>query len=343
MENKKTLKQIDFVKIAKTIIKNKKKFLYVLPVAFVVACAIIFPIPRYYTCTVKLAPEISSMNGSSLTDIVSSFGFDLNNAKSQADAISPDLYPQLMESVDFRTSLFPLRVSTLDGKVTTSYYEYLMKYQKKSWVVMLINSLSPSNKVDTDYRKINPFRLTKEQKKINDAIDDNIKCTVDKKTYVISITVTDQDPLVCALMADSVKEKLQDFITKYRTNKANNDLEYTRVLYQKAKDSYEKARQLYAAYSDANTDLVLQSFKSKQEDLENDMQLKYNTYSALATQLQKAQARVQERTPAFTTLQSASVPLRPAGPRRTIFVLIVLVLSFFGTTLYALYKEGDFS
>ena len=43
-------------------------------------------------------------------------------------------------------------------------------------------------------------------------------------------------------------------------------------------------RQLYASYSDANSDVVLASFRSKQEDLENEMQLKFNVYSTVSAQ-----------------------------------------------------------
>lgn len=339
-------KQIDFTKIYKAAVKHKRSYFIVLPIVFVLACFIILSVPRYYNCTVELAPEISSMSGSSLTDLASSFGIDVSRSSSQADAISPELYPQLMKSVDFKTSLFPIKVKTLDGKISTSYYNYLSKYQSFPWWTKIILSIKKMFASKDDLKrtsgKVNSFWMTRKQKTVCDAIDGKIKCVVDKKTYVISLTVEDQDPLVCATMADSVKVRLQSFITEYRTNKAKNDMEYIRQLYVKAKADYEKARQVYGAYSDANTDLILQSFKSKQEDLENDMQLKYNAYSTLATQLQNARAKVQERTPVFTTLQSASVPLKAAGPKRMIFVGIMTILAFIGITIYSSLKEKVF-
>jgi uncharacterized protein involved in exopolysaccharide biosynthesis len=65
------------------------------------------------------------------------------------------------------------------------------------------------------------------------------------------------------------------------------------------------------------------------------MQLKFNTYSALSTQLQQAKAKVQERTPAFTLLKGAEVPIKPAGPKRMIFVLAMTILAFIVLTLYS--------
>ena len=128
-------------------------------------------------------------------------------------------------------------------------------------------------------------------------------------------------------MSERAMQQLQSFITEYRTGKASNDVEYYKKLTQKAKEVYEKSRRLYGSYADANTDVMLQSYKSKQDDLENDMQLKFNTYSTLNTQLQQAEAKLQERTPAFTVLKSASVPIKPAGPKRMIFVLGVTFIS----------------
>ncbi len=344
MESNNPVRQIDFVKISKAAMKRKRLYIYSLPAAFAIACFIILSVPRYYTCTVKLAPEMSSLNASSLNDIASSFGFDIGGASGSNDAIFPEMYPELMESVTFRTGLFPIDVHTADGEINTTYYDYLANKQKAPWWSVVKSKISRlfAEKQPAGNGKVDPFRMTKRQKDVCDMIGDKIICDVDKKNSVISITVTDQDALICATMADSVRTRLQAFITEYRTNKAKIDYEYTKGLYAEAKKGYEKARQIYAAYADANTDLTLTSFKSKVDDLENEMQLKFNTYSSVSIQLQAARARVQERTPAFTTLQAASVPIKPAGPKRMIFVAAITLLTFVITTIYAAYKEDCF-
>ena len=96
MENKEEhLKQIDVVAIAKEMKKHKKLYLIALPVTFVLSCLLILCVPRYYSSTAKLAPEISSFSSSSLGDIASSFGFDLGGSAANGDAIFPELYPEL--------------------------------------------------------------------------------------------------------------------------------------------------------------------------------------------------------------------------------------------------------
>lgn len=340
---KKEIKPIDFSFILKAIIKNRKAFFYTMPIVFVLSSLIIISIPRSYTCEVKLAPESTSSGIGSIGALASSFGVNLANKLDNEDAISPELYPDLMNSIDFKVSLFPIMIQTKDKKIKTTYYNYLEKHQKYAWWLIPINYIKKmfEKKEDKPFdssKKIDPFILTKKQKDIASLIEQKIDCEVDKKTNVISIVVTDQDPLVCATMADSIKSRLQLFITDYRTNKAKIDLEYTKKLYVEAKSSYDKARQLYATFSDENQELILESYKAKQEDLENEMQLKYNNYNSICQQLLAAKAKVQERTPAFTTLQSASVPNKPSKPKRMLFVLAMLFLTFVITSIYSINK-----
>ena len=95
-------------------------------------------------------------------------------------------------------------------------------------------------------------------------------------------------------------------------------------------------RRQYAAISDASTNVTLRSAVLKMEDMENDMQLKFNTYTTINAQLQAAKAKVQERTPAFTVLKGAAVPVKPAGPKRVVFVAAMLFLASLVTIGYIL-------
>ena len=341
MAENKTQEIINLRQVIKKIWDKRKLFYKVIPITMVVSAIYIFPVPRYYSCSVMLAPETETpgTNGM-LGSLASSFGIDVGNLMSP-DAISPELYPDLMESNDFIVSLFPIKVVNQDGDLKTTYLDYMQNHQAespwsmpKTWIVNLFKSDDEGGN-----GKIDPFRLTRDQKDLVDLIMSNINCDVDKKTDVITITVTDQDPLICATMADSIRTRLQSFITDYRTNKARIDLEYYKKLASEAKQDYEKARRLYGSYADANNDIVLESFRAKQTDLENDMQLKYNTYTVLNTQLQAAVAKVQERTPAFTVLQGASVPVKPKGPRRMIFIFGMTFLACLITAFTIVRKD----
>lgn len=332
--------EIDLRAVLKRVISKKWRIIIVAAIAFAVSCIMIFPVPRYYTASVELAPELDLQTGwgGGIADIASSMGLNLNDGLT-LDAISPELYPELLKSNNFVINLIDCKVKSSDGKINTTYYDYLAQYQKYSPWAKAIGAVasifkSEESGGDGGKKSIDPFKLTKEEDDIFNVIKGSIRCSVDKKTDVITIVVEDQDPLIAATMSNAAMHQLQEFITRYRTSKARNDVDYYTKLTKEAKAQYEKARRLYGGYSDANMDVLLQSFKSRQEDLENNMQLKFNTYSGLNTQLEAAKAKLQERTPAFTVLKSASVPIRPAGPKRMMFVAGFTLMALFISVVY---------
>lgn len=338
---------IDFGKIFKDLLKHKTLYYKVLPLAFILAAIYAISLPNYYSCTVKLAPELGSAakSGGGLASLASSFGVNLGGAQAGADAITPTLYPDLMNSVDFKTALFPVKVTRESDNQTFTYYDYLMNEQKAPWWAeakkAFFGLFSAPKPVVEPVEAVNPFKLTKEQTDIVKAINQNVVCDVDKKTFVISINVTDQDPLICATLADSVKTRLQKFITDYRTSKARVDFEYNLKLSREAKVRYEKARDRYVAYADSHRNVSSQIAQTKQADLQNEMNLQQQIYQQVVAQLQQAEMKVQQETPAFTTFQSATVPVLKAGPKRAQMCLIFLFLAFLGTTAWILYKEDD--
>lgn len=339
METQQEYTTVDWRKVFKEIWKRKKIYAIVLPNVFVLACIYILSIPRTYDTDTSMAPEVESPSASgSLSDIASSFGLDISDMQS-ADAITPLLYPNLMDDNGFVSKTFNIFVTTQDGTVKTSYYDYLKNHQKHSWMENVkgsIGNLFKKEKKEEPKGKFNPYRPSKKDDEIISKIRKNIKFSVDKKTGLITISVTDQDPLIAKTIADSMRSRLQEFITKYRTNKAVNDYNHYKKLVAQAKADYEKVRRAYGSYSDANMDVVLESYHSKQEDLENDMQLKFNAYSALVNQMNAARAKVQERTPVFTIVKGAAVPIKPTAPKRMVFVIIWVFIAFLGISLYVL-------
>lgn len=328
--------------------KKKKLYIRVLCLTFFGVWLLTLCYPDYYRCRVTLVPESGSSSNSmgSLLSLASSFGMNLGNGSGKdADAITPVLYPDLMKSTDFVTSLFDIQVKRDSDKHTMSYYEYIRDYQKKPLWSEAMRSLGEWLSSDKKKKKKEPldlFRLTPEQKIIMAKIVENVSCQVDKKTEVIYIDVKDQDPVVSAMVADSVRSLLQQSLTDYRTSKARHDLAYIQRLHKEAKQSYERSCDLYADFVDSNRDVVLESVRQQQTRLENEMQLRYNNYNALSAQLLAALAKVQEKTPAFTTLERATVPMLEAGPNRKMIILLCTFLAFVFLTVWIMYKEDIF-
>ena len=341
---------IDFVKIFKDLKKYKKLYYKVLAIAAVIAVIYTLSLPNYYKVTVKLSPELNSTRRSnSLSSLASSFGLNLNSAMANStEALFPTLYPDLMNSVAFHTTLFNIPVHRDKETEVMTYYDYLLNEQKSPWwskaigaTTKAIFSLFMDEKKKDDKQEVDPFRLTRKQAAIVKSMKRRIVCDVDKKTMVITIDITDQDPLIAATMADSVQHRLQDFITDYRTKKARKDLEYSQKAYDEARQRYDSARISYATFADANQRLILESVRSEQTNLNQELVIQAQVYTQASAQLQQAELDVQKDTPAFAVLEPATVPVRKAGPARAKMCMIFLFLAFLGTTAWILYKEDD--
>lgn len=343
MAERKDINVIDIRVVFKKIWDRKKLFFKVLPVVFVLSCLYIICIPRSYTTTCKLAPEsLNAMGGGTLGALASTVGIDLTQMESN-DAITPMLYPDLMEDNGFVVSLFDVEVAKRDGSLRTTYYDYLCNHQNYPWWAYCISwaksLLKSEESLDVDSSVIaekNSYVLSKKDDDVAKAIRGNITLGIDKKTGVISVAVEDQDPYICKTIADSVSVHLQQFITDYRTNKARVDLEFYAQLMENAKAEYEGLRRKYNAFVDANNNVVLQSYKSRQSDMESELSLKFQTYSTITAMYQQALGKVQERTPAFTILKGAEMPLKAAKPKRMIFVGMMVLIAFFCVSIYIL-------
>ena len=334
MEEKKKIIDISLIEVFKILKADFRKVCIYSCTAGVIGVILAFATPKIYKSTVILAPEESGSSFSgSISSLAAMVGMNMKIGQT-GDALYPEIYPDLMESTSFIVGMFPVTVKKSKTDETYTYFDYLQKYQKLAfyeypidWMNSLKEMLSnedqpkPGHKADSKH-------LTKKEYDIVKSIIGKINCSVDKKTNVITIEVKDQDPQIAATIADSAQMHLQRTITDYRTKKARIDLEYMQKLFDEAHKEYTKARQKYASFGDANSKVVLQSVQSKLDDLENEMQLKYTIYQQVVEQLQLAKAKVQERTPAFTIVQEASVPVKHSSRPKIVTLIIWMILGF---------------
>ncbi len=334
-DNKKII-DLNIIEIIKLLQSDKKKIIIYSITAGVIGVLLAFGTPKKYKSTVMLAPEESGGGFSgSLSSLSAMVGLNMKFGQT-GDALYPEIYPNIVSSTDFIIGMFPVEISTKDNSVKCDYYTYWEKHQKiavsdypKALLVKLKGMFSKKEESSPlKSKQEGTISLSRKQEEIAKAMSSMVECSVDKKTSVITITVEDQDPRVAALIADSIKQHLQIAITDYRTKKSRLDMDYMGKLYDEAKNDYDKARQTYATYSDTHQGIVLQKYKTKELELENEMELKYNIFQTVAEQLQLAKAKVQEKTPAFTVLQSATVPNKHSSRPKIVTLVIWMVLGF---------------
>lgn len=326
--------EIDWMEILRKIISIRKTLYKAAGVGVVLGIIIALSIPKQYTVKVTLSPEMGGDKASGgLASLASSFLGGGGNSNS-SDALNVALAPDIVASTPFILELFDTHVQTLDGKLDTTLIAYLDEQKTPWWgyikavpsmAIGAIKSLF-AEKVNTA-SELNPFQLTEEEFQKVEGLKQSIAIEIDKKTAITTITVTLQDPKVTAIVADSVVEKLQQYIIDYRIKKAKEDCAYLEQLYKERQQEYYDAQSKYAHYFDTNRNIALQSVRAEQERLQNDMNLAYQVYSQVAQQLQVARAKIQEEKPVFALIEPATIPLQPSGTsRKTILLAVIIVI-----------------
>ena len=335
--------EINLMDLLRKVIAMRKTLYKAAGIGLVVGIIIAFSIPRQYTVSVTLAPEMGSDSKSSgLASMAASF-LGAGSMSSSPDALNATLSSEIVSSTPFLLELFDTRVKSLDGEVDTTLVAYLDKQSAPWWSLILrapgkaITAMKGLFTEDSDtVSTLNPFQLTKEENKKIETLRKTIQASIDKKTGITTLSVTLQDPKVTAMVADSVVAKLQQYIINYRIAKAQEDCAYLEQLYKERQQEYYDAQQSYARYVDANKSLVLQSVRTEQERLQNDMNLAYQVYSQVAQQLQVARAKIQEEKPVFAVVEPATVPLQASNSRKMVVIGIVF-LALVGTVGWKLF------
>ena len=349
--------EIDLMEYARKLWTARKLLLKVAGIAVIVGVVIALTTPKQYTVTMKLAPESTKSGGAGLSGIASMLG--AGSIGNDGDALNITLYPDIVSSTPFILDLMDTQVKTIDEEQPdTTLVGYLKEYTSKSLIGTVMSlpfkairgiiSLFKDEEEEKGVKEINPFQLTKEQSRTVQGLKKMIVANVDKKTGVTTVSVTMQDPLVAAILTDTVVVKLKEHITKYRVSKAEEDCKYWEQLNDQRRDEYHAKQKLYAEYVDANQNVILKSVRIEQERLQNDMNLAYQVYSNVATQLQMAKAKVQDAKPVFAVVEPASVPLQPSGTSRkmilvgTVFLFVAAAAAWvlFGQDFLKKVKEG---
>ncbi|WP_303187408.1 chain-length determining protein [Phocaeicola coprocola] len=325
---------IDWMDILRRIYTIRKTLYKAAGIGVVLGIIIALSIPKQYTVTVTLSPEMGGDKASGgLASLASSFlggGATSNNN----DALNVTLAPDIVASTPFVLELFNTRVQTLDEELDTTLVTYLDEQRTPWWgyikaapglAIGAIKSLF-TEEADTTVT-LNPFQLTEKEAAKVKGLRQSILAEVDKKTAMTTITVTLQDPKVTAIVADSVVAKLQQYIIDYRIKKAKEDCAYLEELYKERQQEYYEAQSKYAHYFDTNRNIAFQSVRAEQERLQNDMNLAYQVYSQVAQQLQVARAKIQEEKPVFAVVEPATIPLEPSGSSRKVIVVGIMFLT----------------
>ena len=335
----------DAIAIDKSLWAGRKLIIICTAVFIVLGLVAALTMVRTYTVSTTMVPQVSSSRSSSLSSLASLAGFDISSTTSGAD-LSPIIYPQIVSSTPFRRALIytPLHYEKADTAVCM--YTYDMEYSKptvfgtiKKYTVGLPGTIMgalrgtkedlvlPEDGATSDEPQ--PVLVSKDEEKVMETVAKNVVLTADKKEGYLTLTVVGAEPLQTAELAMKAQQLLQEEITRFRTEKAQSQLDYIQARYNEVKAEAESYQATLAAVTDRS-----QSMTTTRARIERDrIQSKYNTantiYQEMAKQLEQAKMQVKQDTPVFTVVQPVTVPSKPSNSRAKTLV----IWTFFGFIL----------
>ena len=329
--------EIDLMDLLRKVIGIRKKIYKATGIGLLIGIIVAISIPKQYTVEVSLSPEIGNNKGGGLSGLAASFlgsgvpmgdGTDALNASLSADIVSSTPFLLELSAMEIPvTKNKGMTLNTYLDEETSPWWSYVIGFP--GMVIDGVKSLFTEKDEITSFGKANQgtIELSKMESMKIEILKKMITASVDKKTSMTSVAVTLQNPRVAAVVADSVVKKLQKYIIDYRTFKAKEDCLYLEKLFKERQQEYYATQKKYADYLDSHDNIILQSVRTEQERLQNDMSLAYQVYSQVASQLQVARAKVQEEKPVFAVVEPAVVPLKPSGTSKKVYVLAFIFLS----------------
>lgn len=330
--------EIDLMDLFRKVIGIRKKIYKAAGIGLIIGVVVAISIPKQYTVEVILSPEMGSSKAGGLSGLAASFlgsgvsmgdGTDALNASLSADIVSST--PFLLELSNMKVPVSKseeISLSSYLDEESSPWWSYVIGFP--GMVIGGVKSLfieDEDETISSDKASQGAIELSKKESQKIESLKKKIAASVDKKSSMTTVSVTFQDPKVAAIVADSVVNKLQEYIIDYRTSKSKEDCLYLEKLFKERQQEYYAAQKKYADYMDSHDNIILQSVRAEQERLQNDMSLAYQVYSQVASQLQVARAKVQEEKPVFAVVEPAVVPLYPSGTSRKVYVLAFIFLS----------------
>lgn len=332
--------EIDLVELTK-VIWSKRTFIFKVTGIFVILGLVIaFTTKVEYKASCKLMPETQEgmPNLGGLGGLAGLAGFDLSGLGGSG-VLSPELYPEIVKSAPFLDKLIntPVYFEKLDTTLTS--FEYFKEIDNPSlfgyvaeYTIGLPGKIKKlfSSSEEAKLQDYDMIRFSKEDWEIMERFADRLSVSVDTKTGTIGVSAEMPDAVAAAQVADQLVKDLSERIIAYKSSKAQINLEFIEERFEEAKQEYQQKQEQLARFTDSNRNITNAIIQNEYERLQNEMNIAFEVYKGLATQLEQAKIKVKEDTPVLTELEPVKVPEDKSKPKRG---LILIGLCFVGVLI----------
>ena len=301
--------------------------------------------PEEYTSDARVVREAQSEGGNLPGGIspgaLSGFGINLGGS---ASGLTPAAYPDVLQSREVRLAVVRDTFHFPNAERPMTYVDYvnqpagpigiLLDYTL--WLPWTIKekiggavSESPAPAGTTDAGE--PLIPSEKEDEALESIADMISASVNEETGLMTISVTAGAPQLAADLAESFLDHFTSRVREIRTEKVRERLRFVEGRFEEAERELEKAENRLAQFLERNQNPTTASLQFQRNRLQRQVSFKEQLYSELQSKRTQTRLDLQRRQPVVTVVEEPVPPVKRSAPKRTLVVLLSLVLGgFFG-------------
>lgn len=309
---------------------------------------------KYYTSQIILLPEYhtQSTRGANLFSGLGALsglmqGVGIQTYRGSSDAVRIELYPEILSSTPLLHELLMEEYYFSRYNIHATLYDYLNHIKKPSVADYVISysiglpftllayfrSMIASDHSDVTAKAITDnsgafLVLSRDQMRTIESVRESIDARISPELKTLDVLVTFDDPVVAALIANSLVEKLSSYVSDYRTQKTRDDLAFLLARKQEARDRFVESQENLARFRDQNRNVQSAKIQFEGENLRMEYNMAYELVAILTGQSKELQLKLQEEMPLFKILEPAEVPVFFSSPSltRSLFMSIFFAL-----------------
>jgi uncharacterized protein involved in exopolysaccharide biosynthesis len=336
--------EIDLVELIQRMWVNRWLIVKVTAVFMVLGVLVALFSAKVYTASCDVVPQTSKSGpSSSMSSLAALAGINLNAAQS-AESLSPNVYENIMGSTTFRKELMQTMIDFEEVGHPVSFFDYytseeynkpsVLSYIKKYTIGLpftILNAIR-GEQPEPDYSGVGGDNnaietISKDEYDAMTILGESIALSLDEKKGYVTITANMSEPLAAAQLAQATLTLLQKYITEFKIEKVQSNLDFVQERFDEAKRNFEDVQARRAKLRDANMNTSRYSARTELERLDAEYTLAQGVYTSLAQQVEQAKISVKETAPILTVIKPVTVPYKKSKPQRA---MILFAFTFLG-------------
>jgi uncharacterized protein involved in exopolysaccharide biosynthesis len=330
--------EVSLLDILLVIARHKQLILRTVLVFTVLGVAYALLASEEYTSTAKVVREAQEDMPSGLSGglaALQGFGINIGGASS---GLTPQAYTEILSSREVRLAVVRDTFYFVDEDTTTTFVDYVDRPPGLVGTILkytiglpgtIMTALQGDQRTAVETQSGARVYPTEAEEEAIKTIGDRIASSVDQETGLMSVSVTAGEARLAAGLTESFLQHLTDRVSTIRTEKARRNLAFMEERFTEVGQELRTAEEELATFVDRNSGIQSARLETERERLQRQVSFKSELYQQLQAQVTQARIELQRSEPVITVVEEPVPPMERSAPKRTLIVVLSLILGGF--------------